>query len=300
MWEPTGTWRRAASSSCDVDALAGVAGGERAVQVDHHPARVLERDRLADPRVVARGRLGPGPLVPVGGEHRDGVDHPVSGHQQIEVGERPQQRVGIGGVGEDRALEDHRAEVLQRGRQPDELALELHRPDGLRVELPLQAAGHLGVDVDHPGRGAGGEEARQALGHDGVEVIVPSVAGRRGRTGQTRPGDGEQERIDLRHVARSASWARTSASANSRTCGSHGAERGARALGQAGGGLGQREPRGEAAPELGAAARQALHGPGGPTGAHEQVGPQPPSGARSQPEPVRRLEGRRPLHGRRH
>src|SRR5690606_28896344 len=164
--------------------------------------------------------LGACPLVPVAAEDLDGFVHPVPGDEQVEVGEGPEDRVGVGAVGEDGTLQDHRVEVLQCGSQAEELAFELHRPDRLRVELLLQTARHVDVDVDLAVRRARREQPGEPGVEDRVEVQLPTVTGWGRRARQAGARHRQEPTVDRGHGTGSASWARTSASAYSSTWGS--------------------------------------------------------------------------------
>ena len=85
----------------DVDGVAEVAGDERSMEVDDHASGVGEGERLADACVVTRGRFGSGALVAERLEPANGVGVVGTGHEDVEVGERPQRRIRIGLVGQD-------------------------------------------------------------------------------------------------------------------------------------------------------------------------------------------------------
>ena len=151
--------------------------------------------------------------------------------------------------------------------------------------------------LTNPHRRAGREQAREALGEHRVQVVVPALAGRGRAPGRPARAIASSAGSICGHHAHGQPGA-DEGLGELEDVGLDGGDRGARALGQAGRGLGHGQSCGEGAIQLGPAAGQPFDRAGRTTGAHQQVGPQPPSGARHQVEPVRELEGPRLLHGR--
>ena len=92
------------------DALAERTLDERAVEVDRHPVEE-ERHVLGEPGVVARAhlrQLAPGADADEG---IDGVDESRRLDEHIDVTERPPRGVGVDGVGQRHALQQHRPDI---------------------------------------------------------------------------------------------------------------------------------------------------------------------------------------------
>ena len=149
------------------------AGCERAVHVDLDPVAALEARALGEARVEAGSRLDEPPLEPEGPKGADRVVERVAGHEDVDVAERAQRRVGVHRVRQHGALQRPVLDAVpvEYRRGVDEGALEA------QVERELLAVPR--GEVVEPGArerqvtvaGRGDREPGEALAADVLEEL---------------------------------------------------------------------------------------------------------------------------------
>lgn len=183
---PAGADQRVRRPAAGHDAKGGARGPEQAVPgVD--VAALLAGRQVRDDALLD-GAKGPN-LIAAGGDdaqHGGGQEHPVvaeegkgnaaEGHEDGARGERGPAADAVGGQGEEEA-DDHVAGEGERHEQ---------------ARLGAVVAQRLEVADEDEGRGAVGEEAREALRHE-----EPDVGGARGERREAQLGEGAGE--EARH-----------------------------------------------------------------------------------------------------